>query len=94
MIFVVPLAYIGASWYNGEDGVANIKEFLGIESNTTTVEERPVNPPLEEDRSTYTELLQETEYYKKRVDELEAENKRLQEQVWQLQQDISRLNQN
>jgi hypothetical protein len=33
MLFVVPIAYIGASYYNGQDGVQNIKNLIGIESS-------------------------------------------------------------
>jgi hypothetical protein len=35
MLFVVPIAYIGASYYNGQDGIQNIKNLLGIESSTS-----------------------------------------------------------
>ena len=31
MLFLAPLAYIGASYYNGEDGIENIKKLIGIE---------------------------------------------------------------
>lgn len=31
MIFFAPLAYIGASYYNGEDGIANIKKLIGLD---------------------------------------------------------------
>jgi hypothetical protein len=31
MLFVVPLAYLIASYYNGEDGLANIKRIVGME---------------------------------------------------------------
>jgi hypothetical protein len=33
MLFVVPLAYIGASYYNGQDGIQNLKNLIGIESS-------------------------------------------------------------
>jgi hypothetical protein len=39
MLFVVPLAYIGASYYNGQDGIQNIKNlFSGKTVETTTGE--------------------------------------------------------
>ncbi len=36
MIFFVPVAYIGASYYNGEDGIGKIKKLLNIESKSST----------------------------------------------------------
>jgi hypothetical protein len=36
MLFVVPIAYIGASYYNGQDGIQNIKNLLGIESSASS----------------------------------------------------------
>lgn len=34
MLFFVPIAYVGASYYNGEDPIANIKGMLGMEETT------------------------------------------------------------
>ena len=31
MVFFAPLEYIGASYYNGEDGIANIKKLIGLD---------------------------------------------------------------
>lgn len=36
LLLFIPTAYIGASYYNGEDPVANIKGMLGMESNPQT----------------------------------------------------------
>lgn len=33
LIILLPAAYFGASYYNGEDPVANIKGYLGMEDN-------------------------------------------------------------
>ncbi len=43
MIFAAPLAYIGASYYNGQDGIENIKKLLGLDKkeNVEIVEPRP-----------------------------------------------------
>ncbi|MEL7119152.1 MAG: hypothetical protein AAFO07_06925 [Bacteroidota bacterium] len=42
MLFLAPLAYIGASYYNGEDGIENIKKLIGIEQvdNTSTTKKQ------------------------------------------------------
>ena len=31
MLFIVPLAYFGASWYNGEDPL-NVRQYLGLDA--------------------------------------------------------------
>lgn len=33
MLIAAPLAYIGASYYNGEDGIQNIKDLVGLSAN-------------------------------------------------------------
>jgi hypothetical protein len=30
LIILAPLAYLGASYYNGQDGIENVKSLLGI----------------------------------------------------------------
>lgn len=43
MIFVAPIAYIGASYYNGEDGIENLKKMLKIGEKTEQVQDQPAN---------------------------------------------------
>ena len=35
MLFIIPMAYFGASYYNGEDGLQNVKDLInkGKEKN-------------------------------------------------------------
>ena len=40
MLFLAPIAYLAASYINGEDGVTNIREFFGGEKTTTTTNGR------------------------------------------------------
>ncbi|MFT4535733.1 MAG: hypothetical protein ACJA1A_001306 [Saprospiraceae bacterium] len=40
MIFFAPIAYIGASYYQGEDGIAKIKSLLNIGADNDTIELR------------------------------------------------------
>jgi predicted nucleic acid-binding Zn-ribbon protein len=82
MLFIVPLAYIGASYYNGEDPVALIKDKLGIEENTTQTVEQEVKY----DDETY-DFRQEIETLKERIQELEDENAELREKVRRLEMD-------
>lgn len=34
LLLFLPIAYVGASYYNGEDPVANIKGYLGMDETT------------------------------------------------------------
>lgn len=45
LIFFAPIAYIGASYYNGEDGIQKIKDLIGItdEKKSTTAETAEIN---------------------------------------------------
>lgn len=47
MLFVVPLAYIIASYYNGEDGLENIRRIVGLDKTEQVSE--PVSEPVSED---------------------------------------------
>jgi len=43
MIIFLPLAYLAAAYINGEDGIANLKRMIGMETapKTETVDKRP-----------------------------------------------------
>jgi hypothetical protein len=73
LIIVLPLAYIGASYYNGEDPVANIKSLFNKEAPANTQEAEV--PATAEDVSTPTALeacKRENELLTKRIADLEA----------------------
>lgn len=80
MLFIVPLAYIGASYYNGEDPIAMIKDKLGMENNTTDRASEEVTY----DDETY-DFRQEIDDLKDKIRELERENADLKEKVRQLE---------
>lgn len=47
MLVLAPASYIGASYYNGEDGIQNIIDFFsGKGKDNTEVVETPVNNPV------------------------------------------------
>lgn len=92
MIIVAPLAYLGAAYYNGQDGVANLKKLLRIEdaasastseAEAPSEEARPVNQSpssnalVEENRR----LKEELDYKNKRIDELYREIEALKQQL-------------
>lgn len=80
MLFIVPLAYMGASYYNGEDPIQMIKDKLGIEANTAESQYEEANNADD----TY-DLRQEVDQLKERIRELENENTELKEKVRRLE---------
>ncbi len=68
MLFALPVIYVAASLYNGEDPVANVKGWLGMEDREV-VEERYDEPANGE-----TEAVDISE-----LQSLQAENERLLE---------------
>lgn len=83
MIIIVPLAFAGASYINGEDPIANFKSFTGMET-TEQVKEAPPAAPSKKQK---TEPAASTEG----VDALKAENQRLKSEVKKRDQAIKDL---
>ncbi len=102
MLFLVPLAYIGAAYYNGQDGIQNIKNFLGIDQKkpvTEQVVEVNRDPQIVTDETaTTTQPSQGGSLNSRRLDQmevrmnqLERENARLKEQIRQQDLKIKEL---
>ncbi|MFZ2898112.1 MAG: hypothetical protein WA004_05790 [Saprospiraceae bacterium] len=89
MVIVAPLAYLAASYYNGEDGITNIKRLLGIEKGAAT-EERfvPSGQPAYQDEQ---EMEEELDAQQKRLQELKAENERLKKEIREKEEELSKL---
>lgn len=93
MLFVAPLAYLGASYYNGEDGMANIKRVFKINGSSETKDrakqvEEPRNSAENEQeldagalKQENKKLKEELEFKKKRIDELYLENENLKRKL-------------
>ncbi len=94
MIFIVPLAYLGATFINGGDGLTDLKELLGIETPATTpVEEtkaeiptkrNEVPPPMEkagQDEEAMDEL-------RDKLNEMYDENSALKEEIVKLRKQL------
>ena len=98
MIVVAPLAYIGASYYNGEDGIQNIKNFLNIgdrqEQVETPVEEAAETKPVNQSPSAKAledenrKLKDALDFRNKRVDELYLENEELKRDNERLKKEL------
>ncbi len=64
MIIFAPIVYVGASYYNGEDGIENIKNILNIDQTTAQ--------KIEDKRKVINN-------YKVKIEALESEIKKLQQ---------------
>lgn len=75
MLFIVPLAYFGASWYNGEDPL-NVRQYLGLDqpAKTEEVSVRPDDEVSEADlRQRIGELERKLQQCQKELDELKGQ---------------------
>lgn len=101
MLFLVPGAYIGASYYNGEDGIQNIKELVGIESgqssnststSTPDTPSTPTNTATRSELPTDVKMLQdELSDLQRRIEAMERENKELKDQIFDKNEEIVEL---
>jgi len=94
MLVVGPLAFLGASYYNGEDGVATIKDLFN-KGNTENVTETRTNrtepSSIEADDKVILKirkLEEELEYKQKRLDEMYKENEALKQRVDKLEKQL------
>lgn len=101
MLFLVPLAYLGAAYYNGQDGIQNIKNLLRIDSK------KPATEQVEVNRNPKTVVTDDTatnntsrggsldsrrlDQLELRMNQLERENARLKEQIRQQELKIKEL---
>jgi hypothetical protein len=90
MLVLGPLAYMGASYYNGEDGIANLKKLLGIQQDAAvTTQESTASlpdttlPPVSSSETTpeTLRLEQENLELKKQLLEKEAEILELKKEI-------------
>jgi len=103
MVILAPLAYLGASYYNGEDGIQNLKNLLGIGEKTEVVRTKESKNPSEKalpdnqspaDNSLEEEnkrLKEELDYKSRRVDELYEKVEDLQRQIEAKDKELQQL---
>lgn len=98
MIFVAPLAYVGASYYNGQDGIQNLKNLFGRGGGPDKTESTSTEPaPSGEVGSASVQSLQddnqklreELDFKSKRVDELYRENEELKRKLKSLEETLA-----
>ncbi len=87
MLIVAPLAYMGASYYNGEDGVENLKKLFGFDEKEKT---ETISNPKEERSDTkstvnYEDLLRENKVLKDSLKSKEQQIYKLKQRIIDLQ---------
>jgi len=102
MIVLAPLAYLGASYYNGEDGIQNIKNiFTGNGTNTEIVETpnaepatRPAThtaPSQEYVDSQVKKLSDDLAEKESRIEKLYLENEELKKQLREKETELTEV---
>jgi peptidoglycan hydrolase CwlO-like protein len=79
LIIIAPLAYLGAAYYNGENGIENIKNFFGIgkqDDSSDTYQDTSLDL-----RKELSEKEDEIKRLEKENAELKNENATLKEQL-------------
>ena len=95
LIFAAPLAYIGASYYNGEDGLQNIKNLVGMgEQTERTIEANTNEATTTIDNSAIEKLEKDIEYKDRRIKELKEELSTKDQEIENLKQQIKSLDSN
>jgi len=92
MLVVGPLSYMAASYYNGEDGIQNIKNLVskGKEKVTTPVTTPPPPTPVEVTKKEEKMDGYEIQKLKRQLEDLDAENRQLKRKVRDLEQELQK----
>lgn len=78
LLFLAPLAYLGAAYYNGENGIENIKKFLNIgQSDTNKTQMSGDQMSIDKLQEQMKKLEEENRKLRREVTEKEAEIKAL-----------------
>ena len=100
MLIAAPLAYIGASYYNGQDGIQNIKNLLGIGEQREAAVEQPASEnrdavPVNQSPKTTAGENQSQEdkldSLNRKVEELSSENEALKRKLENLEKTVEEL---
>lgn len=65
ILFVAPIAFVGGSYYNREDPVANLKSLFGIESNIQSTDDNLQSMSKDD-------LIKKIESLESRIEQLES----------------------
>lgn len=92
LLILAPLAYIGASYYLGQDGIGNIKNLIGMGDEPA---EEAGNSETAGDGEVFSEtsqkLEEELQEQKKEAERLKAENDSLKNRIEELESEVTSL---
>jgi Uncharacterized conserved protein len=97
MLIIAPLSIIGASYYNGQDGIQTIKELVGLGGSSTqteqTKEAQPVDtkPSKEYVNSQIKKLQDDLTEKEERVANLYLENETLKKQLEEKDKEVNEV---
>ena len=84
LLIIAPLAYLGASYYNGQNGIQNIKNLLGIgEHKSATIEGR------QDDHT--SDLKDDLSEKDREIQKLKDENSDLRKEIESLKAQVEQL---
>ena len=96
MLVVGPLAFLGASYYNGENGVETVKDLFNQGGKESVIEKTRTNrseasDTEADDKATYKiqKLEEALEYKQKRLDEMHKENEDLKQKIDELERQVA-----
>ena len=75
MLFFAPIAYLGISYYQGEDGLQNVKNIISNISSQDEATTRQVN--VEDQATQKITLDDQIQILRQRIEQLEKENEAL-----------------
>ncbi len=88
LLFAAPLAYLGASYYNGQDGIAKIKDLIGVAEDSIgsnySQEDSGKDTPTADATDLEIQLLRlqdDLKDHSERIDHLYKENVKLKEEL-------------
>lgn len=89
MLIVGPLAFLGASYYNGEDGLQTVKDLFN-QGEEKVSETRTNRTDKAEEDAIYKirKLEEDVDYKDKRIEELRKENEALRAEIDKLEKQV------
>ena len=95
ILFAAPIAYLVASYYNGQDGMQNIKDILGMDKEKQAQADapRPQATTVVHDTATLDceELQTRYDSMEEQLKKLQSDNLRLMKEIEDKNQEITQL---
>lgn len=84
LLIIAPLAYLGAAYYNGQDGIQNIKNLLGIG-------EKKADTGNDTYENTSEDLKDDGAEKQREIQKLKDENAQLRKEIEALKSELQKL---